>query len=166
MGEPEASDWRWCIPVVVILFLIAEVPVAAQELDDWDRFRFWNGCGALGLVIDLDSQVRSTGLSERQIESRVRRALEAAELYDPEAERGYLFVKVRVAGAVRVVDFEFYKWMLDTLSGTSGYVAAWSQRGVGAREAEQILAGLAARTDEFIAEFLRVNADACHQQTP
>ncbi|WP_420441698.1 hypothetical protein [Candidatus Palauibacter sp.] len=140
------------LPLVLIAVASAlPLPVAAQEADDYSRFRLYTGC-AMDLFVHASG---GTGLAEGETEVAVRSRLRAARIYDPEAlDSLHVFVsRWEIAGEVRY-RFELSFWKTgfqDPRTGTSGGTPTWETEAIGRFEA---LRGL---LDRFLDEYLRVN---------
>ena len=147
--------------VPVLAALLAAAPSHAQT--DLDRFRLWNDCGAVDLVVeDLSDDADGIGLTKTAVETAARSRLRAARLYDDTAVPG-LYVVVHVVGHAFSITTEFNKWVTDA-NGLRGYAGTWRTRGTGTHgggDAGYILSLIAQHMDRFIDEYLRVNADAC-----
>ena len=152
-------------PVMVVLLFIA-TSALAEEVSDFDRFRLWNDCGAMDLVVaELDQDAAEIGLTKEAIETAVRSRLRAARLYDADA-RSYLYVRVSVVvsvvGGGFNVEVDYNKPVVDPASGQSNYASTWDEGGVGiSRDGNYILTVTSRFMDRFLDEYLRVNADAC-----
>ena len=61
------------------------------------------------------------------------------------------------------MEFEYNKWLRDDASGISGRAKTWGQTGTGTHGSDDgyIVQSVSQFTDEFIDEYLRVNAEAC-----
>ena len=127
-------------------------------------FQMFNHCEQMEVSVLLDQN--DIGLTRERIATAVQRRLRAARLYDESAPYA-LVVSVGVlddSPAFRV-EFEYYKTLLDEDTGNSFFTTTWSRGGYGthAGNAGIVLQAISERMDQFINEYLRVNAPACDQ---
>ena len=119
------------------------------------------------LVENLGNESAEIGLTKERIETLVRSRLQAARIYPPDRDAGYLlpfiYVKVSVGRTVFGVDFSFLKFFKDLVTNETGHAATWERGGTGThgRDAGYILQFISKYTDEFIDEYLRVNGEDC-----
>ena len=136
------------------LFALAFVSIAfAEEVSRIDRFQLWNNCRPVDLTIESSNSEKIT--------IAVRSKLRAARLYDAEAST-WLLIREYSSGLVSGISVQYHKALTDTVSGESAWMVTWS------RNSEGVLVGVgfaqewvSQLTDEFIDEYLRVNADVC-----
>ena len=172
---------RRCVFVAVLLAVIVS-PIAADETDIdmiatalLDRFQLGNACEPVNLSVEgIDTEAMARGLTQENIMTMVRSRLRAARLYRRES-KPYLAVLVTAVpeGTAFSVAVKFKKVLSDPTApallreleeGTFalGLAVTWERSVVGqSREASFILSGVSRLTDEFIDEYLRVNAPAC-----
>ena len=157
--------------LMLIAALLASDPaVGAEKVSDRDRFELWNDCKAIDLLVSVyaDAMDGDIAPTEKEVEAAVRRKLRIARLYNPNAA-ARLTVTVHVAGIAFTRDVEFVKRVRDVASGLTDFTATWRGGSVGshgtlgsdARKIRRFLMGLARHVDEFLDEYLRVNASAC-----
>ena len=135
----------------------------AEETDDRDLFNLWTKCATLDLVIaELDEEETAFGLTANRIETLVRSRLRAARIYDSDKFE-YLFVEVVVVGEAFLVHFDFNKVLDDRRTGLVRLAPTWaySVLGTHGRSDDYILAGVSEVADQFVDEYLRVNAASC-----
>lgn len=151
---------------VITVFLIAPGLAMAQDSTaptHVDRVKLWLACKPIGLVVD--SRAAKTGLTEERIVTLVRSRLRAARIYRPREDvfAPFLYVNVNVSGLAFHVSFKLFKPVLDIISGKSVTAVMWydGTTGTHGRDAGYILQSVSERTDQFIDEYLRVNAEAC-----
>ena len=132
-----------------------------------ERFQLYNECRPVGLVVEpFPRDAKKIGLSEKDVWRLAESRLRAARLYTP--VRGpMLYVTVNVMDRAFSVSLAYLKWVTDK-SGLSGPATTWSVRGLGthASGATYIKSGLSDYLDEFLNEYLRVNAQACGDPSP
>ncbi len=93
-----------------------------------------------------------------------RSRLRAARAIQRHPQQEYLYILVTVSGPAFSLDTEYQKLLEDPGSGIRGHAAAWERGSVGtygSSGANYIMSSLSRVIDEFIDEYLRVNADAC-----
>ena len=139
-----------------------------QEISDYDKFSLWNDCQAINLVINVDKEVADASLSVETVKTSVRSRLRAARLYTEEdyrddgLARPLLYVNVTSIDRAFRIDFQFNKWTFDPLSDFSSFAAiTWKSGSTGVGGSTYIFSTLSQYTDQFIDEYLRVNAEAC-----
>ena len=139
----------------------------AQDVSDFDRFRLFNECGPLDLVVEDykdNAGWADIGLTVDRIQTMAESRLRAARLYDATA-RSYLYLNVTVVGVGFSRNVEYNKRVYDAVSGETNYATTWDVGGTGTHggDAGFILQGLSEDLDGFILAYLRVNEDACDQ---
>ena len=156
---------QFVIALAVCLAITA--PAAAKKVSDHDRFQLWNSslneCGQLGLTVeDLSKYAAKIGLKKKAITIIVRDKLRAARLYWKIAD-SWLYVQVQVYESAYSIIISYLKTLKDPASGIVGYARTWQLDGMGAHEENSaiILSSVSREVDEFIDEYLRVNAPAC-----
>ena len=101
---------RAAIIMIAALALIA-TSATAEEVSDRDRFKLWNGCRPVDLVVEgLTDDSGKIGLHREDIETAVRSRLRGARIYDNDASQ-YLYVNVNVVGRAHAIDFEFIRYV-------------------------------------------------------
>lgn len=133
---------------------------------DLDRFRLWNDCRAMNLVIEgLPAGGAAIGLTNEAVAAAVRSKLRAARLYEAGEDPylPYLYVQVNVFETAFGVRVEYRKVVADVASDQIGFGATWRVGRLGTHgwDPAFVLSGVSQSMDEFIDEYLRVNADAC-----
>lgn len=155
---------RLILPAVALALALASPVGAAEKVTSHDRFQLWNGCQPLSLVAGrLKDAAKSIGLSKSRIETAVRSRLRAARIYTDNPLAAYVYVNVHVVGAAFSSGLDLSKWVRDEASGLRSQTVTWQTGGTGThgKSADYILSAIRDYTDEFIDEYLRVNADAC-----
>ncbi len=157
---------RPTIPPIAAAALFFTASALAENVTTRDRFELWNDCKPMRLVVeDLHEDAAEIGLTEAAIETAVRSRLRAARLYH-DKPGAYLYVNVNVVGNevsnAFSTEIEYRKRMMDFASGEAGTASGWSVGSTGISGGSGfILSSVSQRTDKFIDEYLRVNADAC-----
>lgn len=148
----------------ICLFLGLSPTYAADKISDLDRFKLWNRCKPVRLLVEsMKEDAQDIGLTKEMVEVAVRSRLRGAKLYDAKTLH-YLYVNVNVVSNAFSLDLELTKVVYDSVSRQSSYAATWGIGSAGIHErtgADFILSAVAQKTDWFIDEYLRVNADAC-----
>lgn len=124
----------------------------------------------MGLSVErLDSDATKIGLTRESVRLAAESRLRAARLYDARVESASEFLSVRVSVVGRAFDvgFEYFKAFLTDKDGNVGGAAtgATSVTGThanrGTLDGAYIMSTLVERLDEFIADYMRVNAADC-----
>ncbi len=148
--------------MIALLFVI---PVSqAEEVSDYGKFRLWNDCEPIDLVVErLHDDAGEIGLTEERIQTTVESRLRGARIYTE--DKTYLYVNVAVVGRSFSIglslNFLVYR---EANSGIlQGVASTWESGFTGTHggDAGYILQSVAEHTDRFINEYLRVNAEAC-----
>ena len=147
------------VALVLTSFFIAD-SVFAQ--DNEDKFGLFTRCDPVALFVrSLDSEDEAIITTDSIInvaESRLR----SARIYSGEAVE-YLYIGVTIVGSAFSITTTFNKWLLDEPNGFRGTGTTWVKSIVGTHRGDGgfIFSLLSRQLDEFIVEFLRVNAEAC-----
>ncbi len=147
-----------------IAMLILAIPARAETVTDYDRFKLWNDCRPMELIVeDLDKDETDIGLTKDAITVAVRSRLRAARLYTAKRGPHYLYINVNVVGTAFSYSVEYKKRVKDRASGLSTFATTWDTGGTGTHgpDASYILSLVSQYVDKFIDEYLRVNEDAC-----
>ena len=181
----EIPDMLRLILSAVALTLVLAAPSGAAEkvttvekaTKKLDRFDLWNGCRPMGLFVEgLPDDAGKIGLRKKDIEIAVRARLRGARIYEEinASSHSVLYVNVNVVGRAFKIIVEFNRSVEvllpsrvkpEGMDPLINYVTTWQSgvTGTHGATAEYILSSVAHYTDEFIDEFLRVNADACRR---
>ncbi len=149
---------------MMALSLISALPAASQTVSDSDKFKLWNECKPVRLVVEgLSEDADKIDLKKENIAVTVRSRLRGARIYTGDLVFPYLYVVVSVVGKGFSINLELDKFVHDPLSGQSGIASTWLSGGTGthADDPGYILSAVGKATDKFIDEYLRVNAPAC-----
>lgn len=139
---------------------------STEEITDWDRFFLWNECERINLLVDeLNEDAAAISLSKEAVEIAARSRLRSARLFsDDPSFNGFLHIRVVVAGPAFSINVALMKHMHDLASDMTGIARAWGAAaiaGTHGRDSGYILSAVSGKVDEFIDEYLRVNAEAC-----
>ena len=153
------------------ILLGGATPINAEDVMDSSskallgRFELGNVCKPINLLVEaIDSNEEAMGLTRKAIITTVRSRLRAARLYKSGREpyRYYLYVNVNTLDPAFTIKVQFNKMFTDPISGVENSAITWDKGTVGkAPNATYILSVLAELTDEFIDEYLQVNAPDC-----
>ena len=137
-----------------------------ENVTDLDRFRLWNDCRPMNLVIEgLPAGGAGIGLTNEAVAAAVRSRLRAARLYEAVEDPylPYLYVQVNVFESAFDTRVEYRKVVADVATDQIGFGATWRVGRLGTHgwSPAFILSGVSQSMDEFIDEYLRVNSDAC-----
>ena len=176
------------LAVALALALVLAAPSGAVEEVTWcDRFGLWNGCRPVDvLVVSLSEDAEKIGLRTEYIETTVRSRLRGARIYggvprlDEPDWLGWkvrhgsygepsLHVDISVVSLAFDIEVEFRRFVKVQLTVPEGMdplvgkATTWrtGSTGTHGRDASYILSWVSLHVDEFIDEYLRVNADAC-----
>ena len=157
----------WINRLALAVLLVPSVAGQDSAPEPFERFQFYNACRPVGLLVEeLPRDAKKIGLSTKAVRLAAESRLRAARLYT-DTPTSWLLVKVLVLGDAFSVSVSFAKWVTDR-SGLSGPAPTWSSRGLGthAGESTYIRSHLSDYLDEFLNEYLRVNAEACGGPSP
>ena len=152
-------------PLLLAAALLLSAPAWAEEVTDYDRFRLWNDCGPMTLVVEnLPKDAADIGLTREAITTAVRSRLRAARLYKADA-LPYLYVNVNVVGRGFGIGVEYNKLLMDPVLREFGYATTWDIGSAGTlgRNSNYILSYVSQHADKFIDDYLRVNEDTCER---
>ena len=150
-------------PWFAAALLLTAASTSAGEVSDYDRFRLWNACSPMGLLVERQSDdATAIGLTMEAIEVAVRSRLRAARLYSDDAW-SHLYVNVNVIRSVYGTNVEYYKSVMDIATMLERRAPTWETDAVGmhGQDPNFILSSVVQHADAFIDEYLRVNADSC-----
>lgn len=154
---------------ILLVILLTASTVQAQAISDWDRFRLFNACRPMNLVVeDLSSDAQAVGLTRERIQLAAESRLRAARLYTEsreKANRAYLYISIHVLGRAHSITVNYNKWVTDLANNSNGLATTWVTGGTGTHDtAGFIIQYLSSYLDEFLAEYLRVNEPACDRR--
>ena len=153
---------RRIVPLAAAALFLA-APASAEEVSGVDRFRLWNACKPMHLVVeDLPKVAADIGLAKDEIEVAVRSRLRGARLYDAGGS-GFLYVNVAVTRRAFSASINYHKLVLDPASGKTNFAVTWNTGGFGTHGGDTgyVLSSVSQYADKFVDEYLRVNAESC-----
>ena len=141
-------------------------PLSEEELRSLsEKAQLYNACRPMALVIEsMPENSAKIGLSEQSLRDLAERRLRAARLYDENSGNSALYVRVSVEGGAFAINVHYRKIVIDAASSIRFAAVTWETGGVGTAPADGanfVTAGLSRFLDEFLIEYLRVNAAAC-----
>ena len=155
-----SRKWRRRIAVGATLAFF--VPLA-QALDerredqctntDAQCFRFYAACEGVAVATE------DTGTAVEVVAKATRARLRTAGIYDPEGQGNHLRVDVRIGERTHATRLRFDKVLYDPQTHTMGIATTWSAAAQGTRE--DTLKDLSGLLDQFLDQYLSVNAAAC-----
>lgn len=149
--------------LAALLFLF--VPARAQEVTGVDRFRLWDSCKPMQLVVEhLPKGAANIGLTKEAIETSARSRLRAARIYNSKAD-SYLYINVNVVGRAFSIGINYKKVLFDAASIEEGYAVTWSVGSAGTHgsDSSYILSFVSQHMDKFVDDYLRVNEAGCRR---
>ena len=153
--------------IAAAILLTAAASASADVVSDYDRFQLWNECRPMRLVVEpLPDDATAIDLTDDAIKIAVRSRLRAARLYSEDGSEGawaYLYINVLVVGPAVSIGIEYHKFVWDIATKLEFQATTWRRGVTGTHggNSNYILSSVAQGADEFIDEYLRVNADAC-----
>ena len=167
---------RLIAAVAAIAVLSGPGQTAEKRGSERDRFQLWNNCEGMGLQIYVRHYAKPSGVhppDEKTVETAVRSRLRSARLYLGENYSTSLFVSVRTAGYAVALHLRFYKFVNENKQyypNRRVYPGGWAITyftlwvGQYGSNGADIMNGVARLMDQFIDEYLRVNAAACQRR--
>ena len=137
---------------------------APADLDPYEAFQLWTGCEAVDLFVYLQKNDTEIDLTEEEIEIAVRSRLRSARIYNEDTLHPVLLVTVHVVGNAFSIEVAFAKVVSDVdFSDKGGFGTTWKTGSAGthSNDANRLLTSVSQDIDEFLDEYLRVNADSC-----
>ncbi|MDE0240407.1 MAG: hypothetical protein OXQ84_09450 [bacterium] len=132
------------------------------------KFQLHNACEGMGLRVSYFNMLESEAdleQAERRLTNLLERRLRFARLYKSEDEdaNAWLRLTVSVYGHVYAMRIEYLKDLYDPSSATTGVAGTWSKSTLGTAGDDQSLweSKASKHVDDFLTEFLSVNADHC-----
>ena len=146
----------------------AESPFRQTIEENLEYFGLFNTCKPVSIwVSELSSDAKEISLRKADIENIVESRLRSARIF-LELDKSWflsstLFINVAVVGAAFMVDIDFSKPMRDETLEHTQRVRTWGTNilGTHGRNADYILSAVRSQTEEFVADYLRVNDEAC-----
>ena len=130
-----------------------------------ELFQLFNWCQPMGVTVeDLTAEATRLGLSKSQLQIAAESRLRAARIYGGNEETdSFLYVRAGVTRRAFTLDLEYRKLMMDVASKQLAPAPSWTAQHYGTHggDTRTIMALLAERLDEFLANYLRVNERIC-----
>ena len=161
-----------------LVFILLAVSMPAQSesmsplektiMEDLEIFGLFNACKPIIIwVAELSSDAKEISLRKADIENIVESRLRSARMFLEIDEGGFvspaLYVHVNVVGAAFSVDIDFSKPLWDETLERRERVRTWQTGilGTHGKNADYILSHVRKQMEKFIADYLRVNDEAC-----
>ena len=150
--------------------LLTASTVHAQAVSDWDRFKLFNACRPMMLVVETpDSAAQAVGLTKERIQLAAESRLRAARLYTESREKAnytFLYINSGARGPAYSISVQYMKWVTDLVNNSNGHATTWETGSGGTHggDAGFIIQHLSRHLDEFLAGYLRVNESACDRR--
>ena len=155
----------YIISMVLVLLATISRAEAPDHLGSKDAFELWTGCDPVQLIVDLQkNDAPDLYLTREQIEIAVRSRLRSARVFTEDEGFPFLFVLVAVVDNAFSIDVLLVKLLTDGVySNHSWGGSSWKTDGIGTHtnDANYILSSVSQNIDEFLDEYLRVNAASC-----
>lgn len=132
-----------------------------------DQFNLYTNCQPLAVFTPETSKpedLNALGLTKATIHNAVESRLRATRIYAPKFDLPSLRVSIFILRDIFSLELGLIKPLSDTTySQMFGAAKTWEEgsHGGGSAGRNFILSGLSRRLDHFIAEYLRVNEEAC-----
>lgn len=155
---------RLILPSIALSVMLAVPTAAAEKVTPLDRFKLWNGCQPMHLLVEpLHDGAKAIGLSKSRVERAVSGRLRTARIYTDERATPYVYVNLNVVDQAFSVLISLQKFVKDSRSGELGIAPTWERGATGlhGKDGSYLLSAIGEFTDVFIDEYLRVNAAAC-----
>ena len=135
-----------------------------QELDRLnDIFRLFTNCQPLAVTVDVGiKDSNAFGLTKADIQNAAESRLRGAYIYTAKFSFPSLGISIVTYQSAFSVTLQLRKILADTHSPWYGGAVTWSDGHVGTFSRDSfILSSLSKLLDRFIADYLRVNEEAC-----
>ena len=162
-------------PLALTLAVLWSGSSETDEVSGEELFGLWADCYPVSLAISLGDEAKK--LLGNTVETLIRSRLRAARLFSDEESfmepTLTVFVGFIPENKAFAIQFKLRKFAVNGIWPTGqvspeglgnnfmGMATTWADGRFGAGEREYILSGVSELTDQFIDEYLRVNADAC-----
>ena len=162
--------------VIVTLLLVAtlfgSVPVLSEELEPASegvpRFQLYVACQPIHVIVEEQTpDAKEIGLTRTRIMAAAEARLRAARIFSEKMTAPFfLHIQVVVARQAFHVQLSLMKRVMDYFSLKDNFAYTWKRDAIGTHVTDSmyILSNLSMLLDEFIAEYFRVNQDACEQK--
>ena len=148
----------------LLVLLLMPATVGQDAKSSFSRFRLFNGCKPMSLVVEsLHDDAGKIRLTRARLQAAVESRLRSARPYDESSTTAYLYVNVAVVGRAFGIDLEYNKLVSDIATGELGMATTWNIGSTGTHggDASYIVSSLSEKLDRFLVEYLRVNESAC-----
>ncbi len=167
-------DVRQAAGAVALALAMACLPGAGSAQtepgESFERFQLFTNCSPVTLSVSLlgDPDVFLRDLTDEAIGLSVRSRLRTTGLYAEDGTGPVLWIEVQVVGAAFRIDVELWKRVSDPLSGEESLAETWRSRSTGThgRDGRYVLSTVGSHLDDFLDDYLRVNAGACTDRGP
>ena len=109
--------------------LLTASTVQAQAVSGWDRFRLFNACRPMMLVVEeLPSDAQAVGLTRERIQLAAESRLRVARLYTESREKAnsaYLYININVRGPAHSMSVRYRKRVTDLATNLNGFASTW-----------------------------------------
>ena len=157
----------------LIALVALPTPVLAEELSVIQRsnqrikrFELFNDCRPMSLIIEnLSDDAKKIGLTRAHLYRVAESRLRSARIYQDDYSqlKEYLYVNVHVVGSAFSASLRYNRRVTNE-HGHNGIASTWVQGYTGSADsASSVAFGLSELMDMFLAEYLRVNEDACEK---
>lgn len=158
------------IILYIAVFLCFSSMSAFAEKDaknTFKGFQLFSNCEPIYFLAEkLLPNALEISLTEDSIQNAVESRLRSTHLYGEKVLNTHLYVNVNVVGRAFSISLEFNKQVFDPFTGTAGQATTWRHGidGTHGNDPVYILSTLSQGMDKFLAEFLRVNGEACRKK--
>ena len=148
-----------------------QAALSANQTSDDDRrdqFSLYTQCGRLDFLSALMPLAEELGLTTSSIDAVAVELLENASVYSDEPSRAFASVHViGIESGAYATQLRFWKLVDDgTYTETLGWAPTWmTQRLSTAPSSQTILSDISDLVQYFVAEYLRINDEACNPPT-
>ena len=151
---------------IASLYLPFSVSASGENITDYDRFQLFADCSPMTIIVEsLKQDATDVGLTKKQIETTVRSRFRAARIYNRDATEIAFYVNVNVVKSAANISISLIKPVIDTHTLQVQVTSTWTRGTLGLHggNSSRILWTLSEEIDDFIDEYLRVNANACNK---
>lgn len=151
--------------LLIVLVLFLPLTAHAQTMTKADRFKLWNDCRKIRVVVErLHEQASRKGLDRQELRSALRKYLHGKNLYDATATT-FLYVRIGMTKSAFNLDIDYFKPVRDTITGIKRNAKTWSSGNFGSYRTTKIIwTALIEQLREFVYQYRRVNKIACRRR--
>ena len=160
-------DKQSILVTALLVTSLFEIGSASAESLGKKRLKLFADCQPVHVVVEeLTEAEKEIGLTRKQIMTAAESRLRPARIFSEELALPLLDIAVTVVGRAFNITLLQYKGVKDSLSGEEGNAITWIRAVNGTHSSDRtyILSVLSTLLDEFIAEYYRVNQDACERK--